>query len=319
MSRAVPGLAAVVSILLAACLPGGLGAPDGSGLPGGDGAIEHPRGADEPIVVVEHAGGFVPVEFAVTQMPAFVLLGDGRAIVQGAQTLIYPGPALPPLLVRTLTEEGIQEVLALIAETDLFDGDLELRGAQNMVADAADTIFTVNAGGSEVTVTVYGLGTVTPLPGAEPAPDLPISEAELRAHVALQEIQERLLMLDAWLPADAFADDGWQPYEPDAFRLYVRDVTDEPLQDESGIAPGIREWPTEASGDPAEFGEPQENVMAGTRCGVVAGDEGQVWLEELRSANQLTQWSDDGERRFSVVARPLLPHEERACLLVAGA
>ena len=113
-----------------------------------------------------------------TRLPTFVLLGDGRVIVQGAQTLEFPGPALPPLIERTLTEEGIQEVLEAVEETNLFTADLELNGAQNMVADATNTVFTLNAGGRDVTVSVYGLGALPP--DMEPPPGM--TSAEIEAH-----------------------------------------------------------------------------------------------------------------------------------------
>ena len=43
-------------------------------------------------------------------------------IMQGAQTLEFPGPALPALIERTLTEEGIQAVLEAVEDTNLFTG-----------------------------------------------------------------------------------------------------------------------------------------------------------------------------------------------------
>ena len=314
MNRLAPAL--LLTLLLAACAAGsGGGSAGGSpGTAGGAEGIEHPTGADEAIFVIESRGGFVPIDFAVTQLPAFVLLGDGRVIVQGPQTLEFPGPALPPLMERTLTEQGIQEVLAAIRETDLFDADLELRGAQNFVADASDTVFTVNAGGDEITVAVYGLGALPP------GQDLPqgISSAEVEAHATLQRLHDQMMSLDATLSADAWEDEGWQPYEPEALRLYVRDVSNEPI--EGGGVPQQRlEWPTDA--DPAAFGEEQPTFGNGTRCAVVEDDEAATWLEALRNATQMTLWvpEDNEEARFTVAPRPLLPHEEASCPEVTGA
>jgi hypothetical protein len=273
---------------------------------GGDGAIEHPTGADEPILVVSSQGGFVPVEFSVRALPSFVLLGDGRVIVQGAQTLEFPGPALPALQERTLTEDGIQELLSAIEDTGLFTGDLELRGMQQMVADASDTVFELHAAGLDSTVLVYALGMLMPdmeVPGMDPA--------EVAAHEALARLSESLLLVDTFLPAEMWESEGWQPYEPEAFRLYVTDVTDQPI--EGGDLPGmVREWPT--GDDPATFGDEAGDFLGpGTRCGVVEGELGATWLGELAEANENTLWTDDGERRFRVLARPLLPHEERTC------
>jgi hypothetical protein len=322
MSRLVPPAAAIIVVLaLTACAaPGGtpsLSPSDGSdasddGSAEGGGAIEHPTGADEPILVVESVGGFVPVEFAVTQVPAFAMYGDGRVIMQGMQTLEFPGPALPALVERQLTEEGIQAVLEAVETTNLFGSSKELRGAMNVVADASDTIFSVNAGGREVVVSIYGLGTLTP--DMEAPPGMPAGELE--AHEALLALNDQLMLLEGWLPAEAWASEGWHPYEPDAFRLYVRDVSGEPV--EGGEGPGqVMAWPSDD--DPAAFGEEQPFFGNGTRCGVVEGGAAETWLEALSAAKQNTLWTDDGDRRFSVTPHPLLPHEEAACPPLGGA
>lgn len=322
MNRFATSLFLAVSLLLAACGGGPGASPEGGDDGGHDGGgnVEHPTGGDEAIFVIDSEGGFVPVEFAAVATPSFVLLGDGRVIVHGMQTLEFPGPALPPLMERTLTERGIQEVLALIGETNLFTSDLELDGAQDFVADAPDTVFTLDAAGSQVRVSVYGLGSFSTAPG-EPggAPELPpgMSAAEAQAHAALARLNDAMLSLDGWMPAEGWEDEGWQPYEPDALRLYVRDVTAEP-RDGAGMPEQVREWP--ADGDPAEFGEEQPTFGNGTRCAVVTGDDADVWLDELSAATQLTLWTDgSGERRFSVLPRPLLPHEDATCPRVTGA
>ncbi|MDQ4036489.1 MAG: hypothetical protein M3153_11260 [Chloroflexota bacterium] len=318
MKRTLPGFLLALLALSACAAPGA--SPSGStdASPGtssppddaGTGRIEHPTGT-EPILVVSSAGGFVPVEFMATQLPSFVLLGDGRVIMQGPQTLEFPGPAYPALVERTLTEEGIQAVLGTVEDTNLFTADLELRGAQNVVTDAADTLFMVDAGGQSVTVSIYGLGTL--LPDMEPPPGL--GSGEIEAHRILGQLNDGLMTLDSWLPADAWEAEGWQPFEPEAFRLYVRDVTGEPV--EGDLPEQVREWPT--ADDPAAFGEEEEFFGDGTRCGLVDGDLAATWLRELAAANQMTLWTDDGDRRFRVMARPVLPHEDPACPELGGA
>lgn len=296
MSRVLPCLLATLFLLSACAASGGTPEP---------GAVEHPTGSD-PILVVSYEGGMLPVHLQAMNLPSFVLLGDGRVIMQGAQTLEFPGPALPALIERTLTEEGIQTVLDAIEQTNLFTADLDLRGAQNQVADASDTVFTLNTGEDEVVVRVYGLGMLDPSFEAPPG----VTSAELEAHHALNELNNALTTLETWLPADAWEAEGWQAYEPQALRLYVRDVTGEPI--EGGDLPGqVREWPTDD--DPVAFGEEQEGFADGTRCGVVEGDAAASWFAELSAANQNTVWTSDGENRIRVQARPLLPHEEVGC------
>lgn len=321
MKRTVPGFFVVLSIILSACAAGG-GSPgqsatDGGGSSppptgsddggGGGGGISHPTGADEPILVVEEAGGFAMVSMLAMRVPTFALYGDGRVIMQGAQTLEFPGPILPPLIERTMTEDGIQAVLEAVEDTELFAGDLELRGAQNFVADATDTVFHLNANDREVTVSVYGLGLLDPSFGGNFEG---IEQSEIDAHAVLGQLRDALLTIDTSVPADSWEAEGWQPYEADAFRLYVRDVTGEPV--EGGELPGqVREWPTDD--DPATFGEEQSAFGDGTRCGVVEGEAAATWFADLSAAKQNTLWTSDGENRFSVAPRPLLPGDELTC------
>jgi len=301
--------ALTLSLLLTACGAGG-GSPDASPGDGGDGPIDHPGDA-ELVLSVEYRGGFVPAEFLATQLPAFVMLGDGTLLTQGAVPAIFPGPLLTPLLARTLTEEGIQAVLAEVAATNLFTGDLELRGAQNFVADAPDTVFILHAGGREVTISVYALGLVDP----STQPPQGMSGAEIAAHQVLRRLLDRLQQPETWLPDAAFADDGWHAYEPDAFRLYVRDATGD-VPDASGIPSAVRPWPID--GDPATFGEEDPFFGDGTRCGVVTGADAAAWLADLTAANALTRWSADGPTRYAVTPRALLPYEERSCPELGG-
>ena len=325
MKRTAPALLALV-LILAACSASGGGAqsdtPSRSGLPsdapsaddgggesGNDGQIDHPQGS-EAVLAVTWAGGMLHESMTVTQVPPLVITGDGRVIMQGMQTLEFPGPALPALTERRLSENGVQQVLRAMEQTNLFTGDLEVRGMSGMVADANDTIFTVRAAGLESVVTVYAIGML--FPDMEPPPGM--GADELEAYRVLSTFHERLMTLDTWLPADAWATDTWVPYQPEAFRLYVRDVTGQPV--EGGELPGqVREWPTDD--DPATFGEEVASFGDGTRCGVVERDLGATWLTDLEEANQNTLWTDGGDRRFSIGVRPLLPDEERVCPVAA--
>ena len=284
----------LVALLLGAC--GGPG-PHGK-------QIEHPIG-DAVVLRVSYSGGFVGPGFDLLNHPTFSLLGDGRVIVPGAQVLLFPGPALPAMNVRRLTESGIQAVLAELEATGLFAEDLDLRGAANCVADASDVIFALHADQRDVTVTVYGLGI---LDGAGSCPG--VSADELAMHVTLNRLTARLSDLDSWLPAGSWAD-GWQDYRPDAMRLIVRNAdADEP--DGSGIPSSLVPWP--AGSDPATFGEETD---FGLRCGVVGGTDADEWYDLLGAANQLTRFNRD-EHRYAVSIRFLLPDEPPECVPPRG-
>ena len=297
------------SLVLAACAGGGALDDGADGRGGGGGGtessepIEHPDGS-ELVLRMDSAGGFVPREFALSAVPAFTLLGDGRVITVGAQFAIFPGPALPNLEERRLSEEGIQEVLRLVAASGLFSNDAEFSGASNFVADAATTTFTVNAGGRTVTVSIYGLGTL-----ADGGPGLDLPAAERVAHERLQQLSERLTGLESWLPATAWAEAESRPHVPEALRLYVRNADADP-PDPSGIEPDVRSWPL---GVPlAEFGEEPTQDSPDLRCAVVEGDDAVRLLDELGQASQLTRWESE-ESVYALLVRPLLPDEPRSC------
>jgi hypothetical protein len=266
------------------------------------GPVPHPSGSDL-VVRIEWTGGFVPYESLFTSLPRFTLLGDGRVIIEGPTIAIYPGPALPNLQVRRLTEEGIQSVLSRIAETGLFGESASWDGAAQFIADANDTVFTVRTDGREVVVDVYALGFLS-----DPVSDSPdISAAERDAHSRLLRLENDLLSLETWIPADDWADDGWQAYAADSLRLLVANIDDRPPNpDDLGSEPMA--WPSTTA--PDAFGTAMD--VHEVRCGVVTGAEADAWYAALEQANQLTPWSHDGHR-YSVTARPLLPDEPLDC------
>ena len=299
-------LASVALLLLVAtgCAAGGTDGDDPDGSGDGSGPIEHPGGS-ALVVRMSSGGGFVPREFALSSVPAFTLLGDGRVIVAGPVPAIFPGPALPNLMERRLTEEGIQEVLRLLADTQIFGGDAEFNGASNFVADAATTTFTVNAGGGTVNVSIYGLGTLPP--DGQGGPSLPA--VERAAHERLAQVADALTSLESWLPAEAWVDPEFRAYVPQAVRLHVRNADGDP-PDPSGVEPEQREWPLDVP--LAEFGDEPTADAPDMRCGVVAGEDADRLLDELARANQLTRWESDGAL-YAVIARPLLPDEAHDC------
>jgi len=265
-------------------------------------SVPHPAGS-EMVVRIAWTGGFVPYEFIFTSVPRFPLLGDGRVLVEGPQIDIYPGPALPNVQVRRLTEEGIQSILFRISETGLFDQSHSYNAATQFIADANSTVFTVRADNREVVVDVYALGLLTD-PNMAPSG---IPTDELEAHDRLTALESDLLNLDAWIPADDWADATWQSYEPDALRLLVANIDAQPPKPDGLDSEPI---PWAGTTDPDQFGT--ASSIQDFRCGVVSGAEGAAWYAALSQANQLTRWSHDGHL-YSVTPRPLLPDEPLDC------
>jgi hypothetical protein len=157
-------------------------------------AISHLTGADQLVLRVELEGGFIAPETTFARTPSFSLLGDGTAVEPGAETEIYPGQALPPLVARTISEEGIQAILGAAIDAGL-DRDATLGDMGSVgVSDMPTTVFTLSVNGETHRVEAYALG----MAGDE-QPD-GMSQATWDARQALSSFEERLGRLAAWLP-----------------------------------------------------------------------------------------------------------------------
>jgi hypothetical protein len=109
---------------------------------------------------METGGGFVPMEYFLTQAPQFSLFGDGTVIYQRADTRLNDplgGDGLLPFLVGHLDEAGVQTLLRFaLAEGRLLGARASYTDAH--ISDAPTTIFTLNAAGLTKTIRVYALG-----------------------------------------------------------------------------------------------------------------------------------------------------------------
>lgn len=253
--------------------------------------IDHPTGADEPVLLIEQGGGLVPREMLMTSLPLIAVYGDGTVVTQGPIPAIYPGPALPNLRQSTITESGIQALLARADDAGLLDGDVTYADAP--VADGPTTIFRVTAGGRTSTTSVYALGI------GDPPPDASQEERDARQRLATF-LNDATSLLD-WLPAsDVTLRDA--EYEIERLRLVTRPTGAANATPE--VQPGQTDWPLATP--LAVFGEP--HWLPETRCAVVDGSDLYMLLPALRQANSLTEWRSDGGT-WALFPRPLLPHE----------
>jgi hypothetical protein len=285
------------------------------GSPGSD-AVEtcgppltHPLGADELVLRFDMGGGFVAPAFQVTQLPIFSLYGDGSVVTQGPQIMIYPGPALPNLLVTRLTEAGVQAVLRAAVEAGLTDGDHTWQSAG--VADAPTTTITANVNGRTSVTAVYALGIDSPQPDT--------TQAERDARAKILALQTQLGALRGWLPPAAIQGDD-QPFEIKRLQ-FVTQPADEiaptagsptGTPDDTSVQPSHAPWPLSAQ--LADWGIPY--TLLNSRCGVVEGADLAPMLAALRQANQLTQWESAGHL-YTAYIRPLLP-DEAGCAATTG-
>ncbi len=200
-----------------------------------EGDISHPTGSTDVILRMEEGGGFVPIEWLLTQAPVFTLYGDGTFIVKPLEDPDLPGgfgSAQPRFLQGHLDEESVQALLAFA----LANGRLAVareRYTDDRIADASTTIFTINAGGFDKRVEVYALAEVfePQMPDAvdrtafhELAELLRSFESRARAGelgpiVLYQPTHYRLTLLEGFgLPAGGPTDWPWDHISPDDFR-----------------------------------------------------------------------------------------------------
>ena len=276
-------MTSVLSLVLAAC--GGL-SDDGNGT-GGGGEIDHPTGANELVLRWEYQGGFVPWEYTLKRAPGWSLFGDGRIIVEGPMIEIYPGPALPNLLVTRLSEDGVQAILRAAKAAGLMDGDASY--PYRCITDAATTVFTTNAGGSTSVVSAYALGDA--MGGSCP-------DVDVEARQALLEFQSKLGDL-SWLPEGSIGAE--EPFTADEVRIHVL-----PYQGEPDLPQRPVDWPLETALD--TFGETVQGGLAEARCGVVSGTDLDALWPLMQGANDLTPWASGG-KEYRLILRPLLPDE----------
>ena len=276
-------MTSVLSLVLAAC--GGL-SDDGNGT-GGGGEIDHPTGANELVLRWEYQGGFVPWEYTLKRAPGWSLFGDGRIIVEGPMIEIYPGPALPNLLVTRLSEDGVQAILRAAKAAGLMDGDASY--PYRCITDAATTVFTTNAEGSMSVVSAYALGDATG--GSCPGVDVE----------ARQELFDFLSKLGdlSWLPEGSVGAE--EPFTADEVRIHVL-----PYQGEPDLPQLPVDWPLVTALD--AFGEAVQGGLAEARCGVVSGADLDALWPLMQAANDLTPWVSDG-KEYRLILRPLLPDE----------
>ncbi len=244
--------------------------PPSTSSPEAPSGIEHPVGADEVVLEISYEGGFVPVEVAFQNLPTVLVTGDGRLIVQGPQIAIYPGPLLPNMQVRTITDEGIQQLLGLAADHGLLT-QREYDNPTN-IADAPDTVVTIAANGETYEHRAYALS-------------LEQEDDELRRMLA-DFVDE---VTGDWMLSDNPELGPEQPLEADSY--LVRSI---PVDDLSGyeIEPTVLDWPSDLP------------VLAdATEClAIPAVEVGDLFAD----ANQLTFFTSD-DVTYQLAVKPQLP------------
>jgi hypothetical protein len=261
--------------------------------PTATGGIDHATGGSDLIFRFGYEGGFTPVEYQLTNIPAFSLYGDGTIITPGPQIEIYPGPALPSIESRAITEDGIQMILQAAIDAGLTSVEDMTDMGSVTIADAPEAVFTLRAGGSDRTVRVYAL--------SEMGDEKPfaMTKDEFDARRRLQGFVADLFAMDGLVPASAVREDP-VPFEASGSRVYVGTYRGDGELPQPGAA-----WPLDTP--LATFGTGGNSY--GYACGTVRGEDWtNLLLPTATTANQLTPWLSGGER-YGLQFRPLLPDE----------
>jgi hypothetical protein len=294
--KSAPGFALGLILLLAACNPGSGAspAPSVSGTPEPDAspsASPAPTLSGTPspspignsavaLVRIEWTGGFIAPQMTLQRYPTVVMYADGKVVTQGPQIMVYPGPALPSLLVTQLSQHGVDQVLQWAAEAGLQGED---RMLGRPIPDVGVTVFTV--------VTAEGTHTtsVADLSGNDPDT------------AAVRQFQDVMLNLRSWLADDIAGDDV--SYRYDRLRVISWPADGNSIPDPALST--TRDWPLASL---ATLGQPM-NIGDGYRCAPITGDDLATLRPMVEEANQLTLWKSD-DQLYQLILHPLLPDEE---------
>ncbi len=122
-----------------------------------------PSGPQDVVIKITNEGGFVPPGFLFVNLPSLLISGDGRVFTPGASLEIYPGPLLPAINERSITEEGIRKALQLADDAGLLGGPLDYSLPEGIgIADASDTVVVINVNGKIYEHRANALGFDTP-------------------------------------------------------------------------------------------------------------------------------------------------------------
>jgi hypothetical protein len=279
-----------LSLLLAACstsAPTGSPAPSGSPGPSGSPSASP---APEQVIIRAWTTQALPPPAQFTT-GASVAIADGKVIVPGAMILIYPGPLLPPLVERPISQIGISRILEAAQAAGLLQGPEDLTGGIPPGGITGHILFVLGGQEREVIGDPGKQIMCITTPCVPPA-----GTPEAFGSYWAQLSNPASLAGESELGPEG-------PYVPTRVAVLVTD----PPADDPGLEPGIAQWPLITP--IREFG-----AQLGTdRCGLVEGAELPAFLTAAGQANQLTRWTDGTTGDRVLIVRPLLPGEPDPC------
>lgn len=280
-----PGLRAATAaslFLLVACAQEG-----GDGTPRADTPAD--RDPDTVALRVEYTGGFTTPGDSVGRLPIVTVYGDGRAIFQGPQPAIYPGPALPNLQVIKISSADVDKLVDRALDAGV--GTAKDLG-QPPVADAPTTRFVVDTAGGPATTEVYALQD-------DPGEGSGLTADQVAARGKLRDLLTAVADLNSTLGVPPGSEEQYKPSVLAAIASPY--VAPDPAT--IGKEQPTVDWPGPAL--------PGASIGGGldTGCVTVTGTEAADVLAAAAKANAATPWNSEG-RKWTVIIRPLLPDEK---------
>lgn len=237
-----------------------------------------PDGPQDVIIKITNEGGFVPAGFFFVNLPNLLISGDGRVFAPGAMIEIYPGPLLPAITERSITEAGIQKVLQLADDAGLLGAPLDYSVPDGIgIADAPDTVVVINVNGKVYEHRANALGF-----------DMPEGSLSTPARDNLNTFVTLISDIAKVAGSGNVGDE--HIFVPDQYRFQALAVDPTQWTDPS---PTIVAWPNATGAVLAESLE----------CATVPADA----VEELfTSSNQLT-FFEEGDLTYQLYAVGVLP------------
>jgi hypothetical protein len=227
-------------------------------------------------------------------------IDGGRVIVPGPIPAIFPGPILPNLQQRPISQAGIDAIVAAAGAAGLLGEGTDFTGGLMPGGSIGHLLFVIDGVEREV-VGRFDTQIVCITTPCEAPPGTP---------EAFGGYWSLLSNLDAWIPGELGAQ---TPFDPQ--RLAV--LLTEPQLDAT-VPPSSAPWPLQ---DPlAKFGVvfATPEGLPPVRCGVAEGEDLAALLAAFRNGNALTRWTDATGDERGVVVRALLAGEPDPCLPAAG-
>ncbi|MFV2018839.1 hypothetical protein [Micromonospora sp. LOL_023] len=254
---------------------------------------------DALVLRVDYTGGFTTPTALATRLPLVSVYADGRVITQGPTVMIYPGPAMPNLLVQVISAEQVDDLVKQALAAGV--GSAPDLGTPP-VADATSTRFTVRTAAGIDELEVYALGEA----GEGLGGDTGLTAEQTAARDKLRSFADSLTDLSGGIGTSA---EDSEPYVAHAIAAVAEPwaAVDESVD----VSQPEVAWP----GPALPGASLSENLELG--CVTVTGAE----LEQLRTvasdATTATPWMS-GDKRWTVTLRPLLP-DEADCATIAAA